>query len=165
MKKDSSQELTLSGLSAIIDERDRRYDVIFASQKDSLNVAVDAINKQTEAAFRTAQTAIDKLELSQKVYNEDHNNLTKKMVLVERYDSDQKNINAKIDANQRNIEEKIDDVKSSIGKIEVVLGVGTGKEVRSASDQARQQWVILASIAAISVVSNIVMFLIVRGAP
>ena len=128
MEKESTR-LTLSGLAAVIDERDKRYDVMFLGLKESLVVAVAAVNKQTESAFRAAQTAIDKAELSQKVYNEDHNSLTKRMVLIDRYESDQKTLS-----------EKIDELKVAVNDIQVKIGVGAGKEQSQMRMEAHSQW-------------------------
>jgi hypothetical protein len=159
-----TNRLSLSRLSAIIDERDKRYeqnleerdkryDIIFAGLKESLFGAVTAINRQTESAFQSAQKAIDKQELSQKQYNEDHNSLTKRMVGIEEYKSDQKSLG-----------DKTDELKIAVNDIQVKIGVGTGKELRGVSDQARQQWSTGQIVIVLVLVVNVAVELISRFA-
>ena len=73
------QKEKLDGLIKIIDERHVFYKERAAEQQKAVEVALTALKEQTAASFAASEKAIEKSEESQKVYNQGHNDLTRKM--------------------------------------------------------------------------------------
>lgn len=63
----------------LINGNDKRCDERITSLEKKVDTAIITQDKSTQQAFQSSQKAIDKSEVSQKIYNDGHNDLTKKM--------------------------------------------------------------------------------------
>lgn len=69
----------IDGFRELMDERDRRYEERFHGQEVAIASALAAQEKLTSQAFSASREAILKAEESQKSYNQQHNDLSRKM--------------------------------------------------------------------------------------
>ena len=69
----------LDGQERLMDERDRLYAERHAASQDAIQAALLAVKDQTAASFAASEKAIVKAEAAQTAYNEQHNDLVRKM--------------------------------------------------------------------------------------
>lgn len=126
----------LAAIEKLMTERDRRYDERFEAQKDAVQAALVAAKELTAAAFAAAKEAISKSELSQTVYNQTHNDLTRKM------DAQYKEMlpRTEADARFKGTEEKISELR------EFRSQYGGSQDQRN-ERRGTAQWAITAGIA------------------
>lgn len=71
--------LWIERIEKIMDERDRLYEERHQTQIAGFNSALSAHKELTQTAFDASEKAIHKAEIAQTIYNEGHNDLSRKM--------------------------------------------------------------------------------------
>ena len=134
----------LVDIEKFLEERDRRYQERYDASEKAREAALEAQKQLTQAAFASAQKAVDKAEQAQAAYNARSNEFrdalsdaNKNNVSAAEYGIGHQAILDRLDRGDARVAEQFNEVKESIKNLEISKANISGKADQTNKDDAR----------------------------